>query len=800
MPPAIAPETAAAAIPRETRVVVVGGGIVGCSVAYHLARRGVREVVVLEQGLLAGGSTWHAAGLVGQLRSSAGLTKLLRKSVEVYDALEAETGLSTGWRRVGSLRVAASPERWAEVRRLVTGGRAIGFDAELVSAREAQELFPLLSTTGLEGAAFVATDGYADPSQLTQAFAAGARAQGVSVVQQARVERVRVEGRRVVAVSGSFGTISCEALVNATGMWGRETGALAGVAVPVTAVEHQYVATERRPDIPADLPTLRDPDARVYLKPDSGGLVLGGWEDGTRAPWHHVPPDAVGRLFPADEERFAPLAEAASLRVPVLDELGIRAWVNGPIPFTPDAEPLIGPTEDLDNVFHCCGFSAGIAAAGGAGWALANWVVDGDPGLDLGDLDPCRFDRHDAVPAYLAARAVEAYEGYYALASSASRRCPPAGARRSPLHEHLVRRGAVMAQRNGWARPARYSRPAREDGAPPSAHPLAGETAALLGGVALVDQTSSARYELSGAGVLEALQRVSAADVDLPLGAAVATVLLNRRGGIEAEATLVRTGPARFRLLAPSACGRRAIRLLRREGGGEVAVVDLSSAEAALAILGPASGKLVSRVLDAGVDAKTWPEQTAREVGIGDAWGLLLRAGLAGVPGWQVLVPTDQAAALYERLLELGGDLGVADAGFDALEACRLVRHEPAFGHELGPEVTPLEAGLVDVVALDRPLLAAGPALSALAAAGGPPRRLRWLRVAPGPVLSGGERVLHEASGWSGPATSGGADPAGEGSLLAAYVPKELDEERLFSVEVAGETVAARAEEASRQG
>lgn len=794
-----------ASVPPEAHVVVVGGGIVGCSVAWHLARRGVRDVVVLEQGTLAGGSTWHAAGLVGQLRSSAGLTRLLQKSVEVYDALETETGGATGWRRVGSLRVAASPQRWLEVRRLVTSGRAIGFEAELLSAREAADLFPLLSTAGLEGAAYVATDGYADPSQLTQAFAAGARAQGVTIVQRARVEGVRVEGRRAVAVSGGFGTIACEVLVNATGMWGRETGALAGVAVPVTAVEHQYVVTERREDIPSDLPTLRDPDARVYLKPDSGGLVLGGWEDGTRAPWRRVPPDAVGRLFPPDEERFAPLAQAAAERVPVLGEVGIRAWVNGPIPFTPDAEPLIGPTEDLDNVLHCCGFSAGIAAAGGAGWALANWVVDGDPGLDLGDLDPCRFDRHDAVPAYLAARAVDAYGGYYVLASSARHRRPPAGARRSPLHDHLVRRGAEMAHRNGWARPERFllrrlgdggARVEAEHASPSEAYPLGPEVRALLGGVALVDLASSARYELSGPGALAALQRVSAADVDLPVGGAVETLLLGRRGGVEAEVTLVRIGATRFRLLASSACGRRALRLVLREGAGagEVEVTDLSSCEAALAVLGPRGAELLRRVTDTCLDEEAWPELGAREAGVGDAGGLLVRAGLAGVPGWQALVPTDQAAPLYERLLEAGDDLGATDAGFEALESCRLARRRPAFGTELGPDVTPFEAGLAAAVAIDKPGLVAGPALQVVAAAGGPARRLRWLRVEPGPLLSGGERVLHVASGWSGRATSAGADLSGGGSVLAAYVPRELDGELVFSVEVAGETVAARAE------
>jgi 4-methylaminobutanoate oxidase (formaldehyde-forming) len=434
-----------AALPGRAEVVVIGGGVVGCSVAYHLAQRGVTDVAVIERRRLTHGSTWHAAGLIGQLRGTASLTGLIRASVAAYAGLAARTGYATGWRAAGSLRVAASEARWAELRRMAALGISFGLDVSLLSPAEATELFPLLNDCGLHGAVYLPSDGYADPSQLTQSLAAGARAAGARIIQDCQVlgfacegaafDGAARDGRWITAVLTDRGPVECETVVNATGMWGAQTARMADAGIAVTAVEHQYVVTQRRADISPDLPTLRDPDARIYLKPEGGALVVGGWEPGTRAPWLlppggatprtprlEIPADLGPELFPPDHERFAPLAEAAAHRIPVFGELGIQSWINGPIPFTPDGEPLIGRTDEIANLFHCCGFSAGIAGGGGAGAAVANWIADGDPGLDLAGLDPRRFGPDYCAPDLLAKSAVDAYESYYSLANAEGKR------------------------------------------------------------------------------------------------------------------------------------------------------------------------------------------------------------------------------------------------------------------------------------------------------------------------------------------------------------------------------------------
>jgi sarcosine dehydrogenase len=404
-------------LPARSEIVVIGGGVVGCAIAWQLARAGKTDVTVIERRRLTEGTTWHAAGLVGQLRSTASLTGLMQASVQIYAALEQLTGYATGWRAVGSVRVAASAERWAELQRHVQVARTAGLAAELVSARQAQELFPPLNAGGVCGAVWVPSDGYADPSQLTHAFATGARAAGTRFTENCLVQSIEFaesggrNGQRVGALLTSAGRIECDLVVNATGMWGRQTARLAHRDLPVGAVEHQYVVTEQIAGLPDSLPTLRDPDARIYLKPETGGLLVGGWEDGTRMPWPVPPPDFAAELFAPNHERFAPLGEAATHRIPAFAEAGIRAWVNGPIPFTPDAEPVIGPAPGIDNLFHCCGFPAGIAAAGGAAQAIANWIVRGDPGLDLAPFATGRF----AGLAELEPLLVAAYGGYYQL-------------------------------------------------------------------------------------------------------------------------------------------------------------------------------------------------------------------------------------------------------------------------------------------------------------------------------------------------------------------------------------------------
>ena len=401
-------------LPDRSEIVIIGGGVIGCAIAWHLANRGRTDVTVIERRRLTEGTTWHAAGLVGQLRGSRALTSLMRASVQTYSCLEQLTGYATGWHPVGSIRVAASDARWAELQRHAAIAAAAGLDAQLISAGEARELFPLLSTDGVRGAVWVPSDGYADPSQLTHAFATAARAASVTIVENCPVRGIEDDGRRITAVAAESGRIECDVVVNATGMWGRRTGLLAGADLAVGAVEHQYVVTDQVAGLPSDLPTLRDPDGRIYLKPETGALLIGGWEEGTVMPWPLPPVDLRPELFPPSHERFEPLAETAACRIPVFAETGIRQWVNGPIPFTPDAEPLIGTDARLTNLIHCCGFSAGIAAAGGAGQAVANLIIDDDPGLDLAPFAPHRFGE---LGGFLDRdrQLTEAYGSYYRL-------------------------------------------------------------------------------------------------------------------------------------------------------------------------------------------------------------------------------------------------------------------------------------------------------------------------------------------------------------------------------------------------
>ena len=401
-------------LPDRSEIVIIGGGVIGCAVAWQLACRGRVDVTVVERRRLTEGTTWHAAGLVGQLRSSTALTGLMRASVQTYAGLEQRTGYATGWHPVGSVRIAASDGRRAELQRQVGVAAAVGLDAQLITPAEAQGLFPLLDTAGVSGAVWVPSDGYADPSQLTHSFATGAKAAGVSIAENCTVRAIEHDSRRIAALITERGRIECDVVVNATGMWGRSTGRLAGADLAVGAVEHQYVVTGQIAGLGPDSPTLRDPDARIYVKPETGGLLIGGWEDGTRMPWP-VPPDNFGpELFPPDHPRFEPLALAAAGRIPAFADAGIRTWVNGPIPFTPDAEPLIGRDGSLANLIHCCGFSAGIAAAGGAAHAIADLITDGDSGMDLAPFAPTRFGDLGGFLDF-DRQLTEAYAGYYRM-------------------------------------------------------------------------------------------------------------------------------------------------------------------------------------------------------------------------------------------------------------------------------------------------------------------------------------------------------------------------------------------------
>ena len=810
-------------VPQRSEVVIIGGGVLGASIAYHLAERGKTDVTLVERKSLTSGSTWHAAGLVGQLRSSSSLTQLMRKSVETYQALDAKTGQAAGWRGVGGLRVASSPGRWEELRRVYTQGKSFGFDIHLVSPGEAGELFPLLSTAGVHGATWTPSDGYVDPSQLTLSFIAGARAAGVRVIQHCRVTGIERSGRRVTAVHTEQGRIECDVAVNATGMWGAETARLAHVQLAVNAVEHQYVVTEQSDAIPRDLPTFRDPDARFYLKPEAGALVIGGWEEGTRACWRTIPYDLGPELFKPDHERFAGLAEGAANRVPLSGELGIRTWVNGPIPFSPDAEPVMGLTEDLDNLFHCCGFSAGIAAAGGAGYAMANWIVDGDPGLDLWPFDARRFGAPHNVPAVLDLLAVSAYGRYYDIAYPNRPAHPPRGQRRSAVYDRLEARGAVFGGKFGFERANWFA--IASAGKPSAGKPSAGkhgasrhetptfgrseawpfieaEHTAVRQHVGVVDQSSFVKFRIRGRGALATLQRVAGAEMDGPNGKVTYTQLLNASGGIEADVTVTRLGADDFYLVTGSGFGRHDVTFLLQHApdDGSVTIDDVSSGTGVLNVCGPRSRELLASLSSADFGNAAFPYLTARPVDVGWAPVLALRATYAGELGWELHVPAEYLHDLYDKIAAAGADLGLRDVGYRAIESLRLEKQYLAWAVDIRSDNNPYEAGLGFAVKPDKPALLAGPALRAIREAG-PAQRLCWFSTdfstgfsttgGADVVMHGGELLAHPGSGTQVPVRSAGFGFTVQRTIFSAYLPAAIAKETDFEVEVMNQRFAA---------
>jgi 4-methylaminobutanoate oxidase (formaldehyde-forming) len=845
-------------VPQRSEIVIIGGGVIGASIAYHLAERGKADVTLLERKSLTSGSTWHAAGLVGQLRSSSSLTQLMRKSVETYQALEYKTGYATGWHGVGGLRVASSPARLDELRRVYTQGKSFGFDIHLVSPAEAGELFPLLSTAGVYGATWTPSDGYVDPSQLTFSFIAGARAAGVQVVQHCRVTGIERSGRRVTAVhieqghieQGHIeqghteqGRIECDVAVNATGMWGAETAKLAGVQLAVSAVEHQYVVTEKSDAIPRDLPTFRDPDARFYLKPEAGALVVGGWEEGTRACWRTIPYDLGPELFKPDHERFAGLAEGAANRVPLFGDLGIRTWVNGPIPFSPDAEPVMGLTEDLDNLYHCCGFSAGIAAAGGAGDAMANWIIDGDPGLDLWPFDVRRFGAPHNVPAVLETLSVQAYGHYYDIAYPNRPAHPPRGQRRSAAYDRLDERGAVFGGKFGFERAnwfaaasagqhgasqhgasqhgasqhgASQPRPGRQETPTfgrSEAWPFIGaEHAAVRQAVGVIDQSSFVKFRIRGRGALGLLQRVAGAEMDVPAGKVVYTQLLNARGGIEADVTVTRLAEDDFYLVTGSGFGRHDVTFLLQHApnDGSVTIDDVSSAWGVLNVCGPRSRELLASLSSGDFGNEAFPYMTAQHIDVGWAPVLALRATYAGELGWELHIPAEYVRDLYDKIIAAGADLGLRDVGYRAIESLRLEKQYLAWAVDIRSDNNPYEAGLGFAVKPDKPDLLAGPALRAVRAAG-PAQRLRWfstefsttglpatefstdLATTGGAdvIMHGGELLAHPGSGTQVSVRSAGFGFTVQRTIFSAYLPAAIANEHDFEVEVMNRRFAA---------
>jgi len=688
-------------LPSHARFVVVGGGIVGCSTAYHLARRKLGEVLVLERHSLTSGSTFHAAGLVGQLRTSASITRLLGDSVEIYETLERETGQATGWKQCGGLRLACNDARMTELRRQATTARSFGLEMHLLSPREALELWPLMEIGDLVGAAFLPTDGSASPADIAQAMARGARLHGAQLIERCRVTGVETEGGRVRGVETDRGRVECEVLVNCAGRWAAEFGRMAGVSVPVVSVEHQFAITEAIEGVTADLPTLRDPDRLTYYKEEVGGLVMGGYEPN---PIPCEPDDeAPGELMEPNFDHFEQLAELAVGRVRALETTGIRTLVNGAEAFTPDGSFILGEAPELRGYFVGAGFNAyGIAAAGGAGKALAEWIEAGEPTRDLWPVDIRRFGAPHRDLAWVKNRTLELYGKHYTIAWPMEEHESARPFRRSPLYESLSTAGACFGEKLGWERPNWFAPKgvaARDEYSFERGNwvpHVAEEHRATREGVALFDQTSFAKFEIRGPDAERALDWICAGDVRKPPGSLTYTQLLNRRGGIECDLTVARLGPDHFYLVTGTGFATHDFQWIGQQlpEGAAVSREDRSDELAVLALMGPRSRDTLAAVTPDDVSNDAFPFGTVRDLAIADHPVRALRITYVGELGWELHMAREHAADCYEVLMSAGDAHGIANAGYRAIESLRLEKAYRAWGADLTPSHTPLEAGL----------------------------------------------------------------------------------------------------------
>jgi glycine cleavage system aminomethyltransferase T/glycine/D-amino acid oxidase-like deaminating enzyme len=739
-------------LPSQARVVVVGGGVIGASTAYHLTHLGWTDVVLLDQGTLSCGTTWHAAGLVGQLRASEAGTRLVQYGTDLYQRLEEETGQSTGYRQCGGLIVARTEDRMTQLRRTAATAEAFGLDCALLTPDEARERWPLIRSDDLSGAIWLPGDGKANPTDLTMALARGARRRGARIVERTRVVDVLVEDGAVTGVRTDRGDVETEVVVNCAGQWAAQVGAMAGVSVPLHSAEHFYVVTDQVEGVHPDLPILRDPDGWTYVKEEVGGLVVGGFEPDAK-PW--VPPADVPypfefSLLDEDWEHFSLLMDSALHRIPVLAETGIRKFYNGPESFTPDNQFLMGEAPELRGFFVGAGFnSVGIATAGGAGRALAEWVVEGEATSDLVAVDIRRFAPFHANPRWLRERVVEVLGLHYAVPWPNRELTSGRPLRRSPLHGLLESRNACFGSKMGWERPNVFAPPGVAPeldytwGKPSWLPWSAAEQRATRSGVAVFDQTSFSKYSVTGRDAEATLSWLCTNDVAVAVGSVVYTGLLNRRGTYESDLTVTRVAEDEFLLVSSSATTVRDLDWIRRNvpAGHDTRAVDVTSSYAVLGVMGPRSRELLERVCDvAGMRFGT-----SRVVRIGFATVRATRITYVGELGWELYVPVETALGVYDELVRAGVDLGLADAGYYAIESLRLEKGYRAFGRELTPDTSPVEAGLLFACKLDSGTDFLGRTAVEKVRADGPRRRLVSFVVDdPEPMLWGSELVLRD--------------------------------------------------------
>ena len=757
------------ALPSQARIVIVGGGIAGCSTAYHLSLMGERDVLLIEQGKLTCGTTWHAAGLVGQMRPNRNMTQMSKYGIELYSKLEAETGLATGWKQCGSVNVAATPERMQVLRKQASLARSFGVEVEVIDAQRAGDLYPLLRTDDLHGGLWIPGDGKANPADLTMSLAKGARKRGVKVVEDIEVIGVLTENGTVAGVRTAQGDVRCEVLVNCAGQWARQFGRLAGVNVPLYSAEHFYIVTDRIEGVHPMLPVMRDPDGFIYYKEEVGGLVMGGFEPQAK-PWKidPIPSTFQFQLLGEDWDQFEVLMNNAIHRTPCPETAKVKMLLNGPESFTPDGNFILGEAPELRNFFVAAGFnSAGIANSGGAGRLMAEWIVGGEAPSDLWDVDIRRFGAFMANRKALSDRTGETLGLHYAMRWPRQELVTARPLRTSPLYDLLGAKGATFGSKYGWER-ANYFKPA---GAPDAVHGLGRpawldwvneEQRATRETVALYDQTSFSKLLLQGRDALAVLQRLCANEIDIPVDKMVYTALLNERGGFESDLTVIRLATQRFLIVTGSAQTTRDRDWIDRyiAPTEHAHLTDVSAMFSVLSVMGPRARELLARVSPDDLSPEALKFSHTREIDVGFARVRAARMSYVGGPGFELYVPIEMARHVYLALHEAGADLGLKDAGYYALDALRIEAGRRAWGAELGPDETPFEAGLSYAVKLDKPADFIGRA--ALLKLQGQPLRKKLVTVVLG-------SAAHYA--WGGEALSIGGQAAGELSSVG-WSPK----------------------------
>ncbi len=805
--------------PTQAQIVIIGGGVIGTSIAYHLCKNGVRDVLLLEKSRLTEGATWHAAGLVGQFRSQQNLMQLMSDSVALFDGLEADTGQNPSWCKVGSMRIAASKDRWGELLKSHSAAQAVGFEMQMMTPKEALEIYPLMAVDDLVGAAFIPADGHIDPNSLTQAYAKGIRKYGGRIIEGVMVKELIRKGSRITHVVTDQGTIAVDTVVNAAGLWARQVGWMAGVEIPAGVVEHQYLVTEKSDEIPNDLPAFRDPDGGYYAKPEPGALAIGGWEKLTRKvnPKEGFPWQNERHLFDGDMDRLTEFLEPAMARLPILERLGIRTIVNGPIPISPDGEPVMGPVPGLENFFAACAFTSGIAASGGAGKAAANWIMHGDAGLDLWAFDIRRFGPLHAGADFLHDRAVESYAKYYDIHWPGEELNSARAVRRSPLYDTLKNQGAVFGSKFGWERANWF---ATGDilqvdqfgfGRPGQAETTGVEHKAVREGVALIDMSSFTKFEISGKDACAFLQYLAVANVDKPVGGATYTQLCNAGGGIEADVTIIRRSQTCFWLITGSALGVRDRDWITRNlagfnsrtganlrsmgeqwlaGPADVHLRDITSGYGVINLTGPLARKVLEKVTDTDVSHDGFAFMSACDIRIGYAPALAYRVTYVGELGWEMYIPTEYMAYAYELLQGAGQEFGITNVGYRAIDSLRLEKRYLAWGIDITPDYNPIEAGLGFVIDWDKGDFLGRAALAKIKAEGAARKLVCLALEQPLPVF-GGEAILQGGKAV-GQTTSGNFGYTVGQSLVLGYLPPDVIEQGEFEVNAFGRCSPAR--------